>query len=487
MNILKPFPAVLRQADFLTLFCCFLRAFECLVLWMLFACFGVGIAVAQDSLTFAKVRQKGRWFLIDTAGNKILRQPQSLSASCYNSMNFVDGLAITTYDGKNGFWNLEGKQVLRNMCSRAYDFQNGYARVRFQGRWGLVNRQGKFVVEPIYDGVGNFCKEGLACVRMGDTIAFADTAGQIVIPFRYHCIVPAMHDHDELPTFSHGLAPVLARDITGNPSNQALGYINTRGEIVIPCRYRWPVDGNHIHGLYPPSFEQRWVRLIDNGTVVLVDTLGKENRNALLPDWTSGGFDHYNNVGGYSRLVNSSGETISAGKYVGIMEFSEGLAVTYLGNKENGDPEYEYIDTTGKVALGRRFGGAHNFQDGLALVWEEGKDYVFIDSSGLYLKHPGYLTEHGFHNGYASYFVLSGKDNHRKYGAIDKAGNIAVAARYDEPVYFSYGRAIVVKYGWGGYESRQHHRKGYVDTRGKVVVPLQKHFSPNRYERQPLR
>ncbi|ECH5021687.1 WG repeat-containing protein, partial [Campylobacter coli] len=46
--------------------------------------------------------------------------------------------------------------------------------------WGFIDKSGKIVIEPKFDGVGNF-SEGLAGVELNGKWGFIDKSGKIVI------------------------------------------------------------------------------------------------------------------------------------------------------------------------------------------------------------------------------------------------------------------------------------------------------------------
>ncbi|EAK1349894.1 WG repeat-containing protein, partial [Campylobacter coli] len=48
------------------------------------------------------------------------------------------------------------------------------------GKWGFIDKSGKIVIEPKFDGVGNF-SEGLAGVELNGKWGFIDKSGKIVI------------------------------------------------------------------------------------------------------------------------------------------------------------------------------------------------------------------------------------------------------------------------------------------------------------------
>ena len=77
---------------------------------------------------------------------------------------FFEGLAMVTKDGKYGYINEEGEEVIPCKHNEAWDFSEGLAKVKKDGKWGYINKEGEEVIPCKYDSVGDF-SEGLAEVK----------------------------------------------------------------------------------------------------------------------------------------------------------------------------------------------------------------------------------------------------------------------------------------------------------------------------------
>jgi hypothetical protein len=62
---------------------------------------------------------------------------------------FREGLAVVQKNGKYGYINREGVEVVPCVYDGAWGFSEGLARVRKNGKWGYINREG---VEYFEDG-----------------------------------------------------------------------------------------------------------------------------------------------------------------------------------------------------------------------------------------------------------------------------------------------------------------------------------------------
>jgi hypothetical protein len=138
----------------------------------------------------------------------------------------------------------------------------------------------------------------------------------------------------------------------------------------------------------------------------------------------------------YYGFIRKDGTMAIKAEYEDAVSFSEGLALVYLKNF------WGFIDTAGKIAIDLKFDSAGSFSEGLAKFG---------------VRDPGKKAT-GFYGGSFDNLVFSGK-----WGYIDKAGNTAISAQFDEAGRFAEGLAAVKKGAlWG-----------YIDQKGKLVIAPQ--------------
>jgi len=63
--------------------------------------------------------------------------------------NFAEGLARVQLDGKWGYIDREGKEVIQIKYDGAGDFFEGRARVVLNGKYSFINKEGKEIEEKI--------------------------------------------------------------------------------------------------------------------------------------------------------------------------------------------------------------------------------------------------------------------------------------------------------------------------------------------------
>lgn len=100
--------------------------------------------------------------------------------------NFHEGLAVVqNYEGKYGYIDQTGKEVISCQFSYADDFEDGLAMISENGECGFIDRSGKIVIATVYFRVSNFY-DGLACAqyRTGKW-GYMDRRGNEVVPCIY--------------------------------------------------------------------------------------------------------------------------------------------------------------------------------------------------------------------------------------------------------------------------------------------------------------
>lgn len=140
--------------------------------------------------------------------------------------------------------------------------------------------------------------------------------------------------------------------------------------------------------------------------------------------------------------------------YQHIYSYSEGLAMVEQ------DGKFGYIDTTGKLVIPAKYGIADYFYGGYASVCL-GDKWGVIDKTGKAVI-PIRYDFAAMQNGYARV------ENNGEYSILDANGNVIIP----EGVYDHIGGVVdgLISVQKNGVDSYKH---GFIDTTGKVVVPLQ--------------
>jgi len=324
-------------------------------------------------------------------------------ASVVNSQNYSEDknaqhrYIIISIDGKYTFANMEGERATDQLYDVLSVADNGmfyFKQGNVQGFLG-ENLQRVFVTEDI---ISTNASEGFVIYSANNKKGFIDiTTGQ-----KIGAAFDAVYD------FSEGLAAVQIGNSTG--------FINTFGELVIPCQF----SNNAIY---------RFTSGICN-----VMTGSKEEGNLK------------------AFYINKSGAKLFAKDFDYCMPFSEDRAFV----NENG---YWYIiDTKGEKIGDMTFGPYTKtvpsiFKEGRAVVVKDGK-YGIIDKDGQYVVMPKYDLMSDISDG----GVVFAQDG--LFGYMDTNGNIIIAPRYENLSPFRKGLAVFLK----------DHKYGVIDRAATVVV-----------------
>jgi hypothetical protein len=208
--------------------------------------------------------------------------------------------------------------------------------VQVDGKWGYVDEEGRQVIPPVFDLASTF-SEGLARVRQGDQHGFIDTAGRWAI--RLKDAVPAF-----VCEFGSGLAPVFDR------RSGEYGYIDKTGAFAIEPQFDNAncFSEDHAGVCIAEEDETGWpVRKWG-----YIDPSGK----TIVPAKYEAKFGAFRFregmakvcLDGKSGFVNLNGEEVIPCRFAGARSFQHGLARVTVGGFSSETGWWGYIDKTGK-------------------------------------------------------------------------------------------------------------------------------------------
>lgn len=333
-------------------------------------------------ILFIALLGTGAYFLIcnvnrETIESSNLTEEESLEAikslakniGKYSEIhNFHNGLAMVVRNGKYGFIDIKGNEVIPCKYDCLQSFSEGLSAVFKDGLMGFMNANGDIVIPCIYEGLANTkFSEGLASVCVNEKWGCINSKGEIVIPFEYenflefHDGLARINDYDNnnesrfidkegkivlrtresIRDFHEGLA-IIER-------NGLYGYVNKKMELVLPCQYEEATDFNE--GLAA-------VRLSNSNDWGYIDKEGNQVLPSIYGDCEE---DEY-------------GYAIPSGM------FSEGLAHVCIQRKwDDYRKNQGFIDRNGNTIIPMRFDAASDFSEGFARVMIEGDGVEEID------------------------------------------------------------------------------------------------------------
>ena len=159
-----------------------------------------------------------------------------------------NGLIKVRLDGKYGFINKDGEEIIPCKYEDADAFSDGLAKVKSAEGWGFVNENGEEIVACKYEEAHAFWL-GLAKVKSAKGWGFVNKNGEEIIPCKY----------EKAYAFEGGLSLVK--------SKEGYGFVNNEGEEIIPCKYE------DAHGFL---FGANTAEVKLNGEWINIDKTGKQ-------------------------------------------------------------------------------------------------------------------------------------------------------------------------------------------------------------------
>jgi hypothetical protein len=175
----------------------------------------------------------------------------SLAQNWEKKYEFVDncicGLSKVKKNGKVGYVNNKGVEIIKPQYEDGLTFNEGYTAVKLTDKWQYLDSTGKAITEAIFDDAYNF-SEGLAVVSKQNHFGFINTTGEVVIPFIFV----------NANSFSEGLAS--ASDNKGR-----WGYIDKKGN--------WKINPAYT---FANAFENGKARVMKGEKIIYIDKENKE-------------------------------------------------------------------------------------------------------------------------------------------------------------------------------------------------------------------
>lgn len=111
-----------------------------------------------------------------------------LSKAPYTSawlQNVSEDRLTVRRDGKYGFLDLSGSEIIPLIYDEAFSFHEGLAAVCKGGKWGFIDKTGAEIISPVYDEVDSAFHNGLAAALLNGKWGLIGKTGNAVLPFQY--------------------------------------------------------------------------------------------------------------------------------------------------------------------------------------------------------------------------------------------------------------------------------------------------------------
>lgn len=478
----------------------------------------------EDTKPFANdlsiVKKNGKYGLIDTLGREILPnvyryiepwekgtyrlhvghkkmgladpQGQLVLDTIYTTISIQhDNFLHVVRDRLAGLVDFRGREI----WPTAYTFlgfisDEGFLAAVKDGKYGIVDTAGKTLLPFIYDdGQAGFV-EGRITVYQGNKLLLMDTAFQIIKELRYN----------RSYAFSNGFALVEAKRKKDYDERQ-LGYINRRGEEIIPPQYhsayRFNRNGLAIVGLRKEGISTYMV--IDSTGMRCTSRLPTNHPAGLLHSLKPFGNRLFYNDSGSKSLAFFSSRT---GRYIPDLPYTAFSPLKYSDREDLAKVRIGWlvglIDTAINEILPVQFEDISTYKGNRIAVKQNGK-WGFADEKFRFRIPFVYDKVSAFHYGYATAY------SNTKQGIIDPKGRTIIPLQYKNTtvdslsnrvyaigeqgsdVYDRYGRLLLrseyeyIGGFWGKHYStfRQGGKMGILDDNFHIICqPEYDHIGP---------
>ena len=331
----------------------------------------------------------GKSGLIDTLGNKVVANNYERIGTGWDT--FIEGFAVVSRNGKKGYINTKGQEIIKCIYDNACDFSEGIAAVQLDGKWGFINVNGEFIIKNKFDGGSAsgywmndiFFTNGIARVVQNGIPIFIDKSGRKIADCPY----------SRIEKFREGFAAVC---IGNSYFDGTWGLINKKMELVAPCIYSF-FENSGVRN-------SGWTHYFENGIAIVttnngnpdsfgggylysfIDTTGKQLM-AWTSDWPGPNFQDglaAIEKNGKWGFIDKSGKMAISCIYEDVVRYYEqqsvgGFSEGLVAVKKNGN--WGFINTNGDNVIPFIYDKAFSFSEGLALVYKD-KNYYFINKHG---------------------------------------------------------------------------------------------------------
>ncbi len=275
----------------------------------------------------AKIKNNGKWFFIDTVGNKII------DTDLKNKLTWDFSEEIISYPNSEGKWgsvNINGDTIVPFKYKRIGHFKNEKALLQFEDNsLGIIDNRGVVLVDPgTYSYLEYPISEDDSSIRVYGVLE----AKEVKYGFlnrNLKKITP--------PLYEKGLK--FVNDIGVVKMNGKYGYVNFHGELVIPCIYE-----------KAKPFYDKYAIVSDGSKYGIISKKG-DTIGAFRFDYLSNSGFNENimpaKANGYWGIINIQGKTVVDFQFEDsdILNYKYGL----IAMKKNG--KWGMIDSLGNVII----------------------------------------------------------------------------------------------------------------------------------------
>ena len=328
-------------------------------------------AIDSFSENLARIKIDSKYGYIDKLGNIVI-EPQYSSAG-----KFSEGLsAVCTGDGYNqkkcGYIDKNGKTVIDFKYDDAEEFSFGYGVVKSGTKDIVIDKNSNEILNFTHSYIYNFgpVSEDLFIVPSKEA-----NKGLAVVDKNENVII------DEIAGFginNDGIINVhqIFNGVGDFWNDGKWGYIDDKGKLIID--YQYDYAGSFNDGLAAVVKDGKYGYINKENKYVIESTFKYENAFDT-PNFSDGLVVIYEKP--TSTVYNAKGKKVFE-KDFGIFDYKNGYARFIK------DDKYGFVDKKGKVVIENKYQSVSDFNDGLALVFnnydmdKDTGEFEFINKDG---------------------------------------------------------------------------------------------------------
>lgn len=402
----------------------------------------------------ARIRENRQYGVINRAGAYIL--PAEFDSVAITGKAIVAGMRI----GNHWNWHLfdlQGKKKSRHTYQAIVPQQHELLPAKLNGRWGYINQQGAEVLLCRYDTTYAF--EGdLARVRFNDSMGVINREGfwqlypaadhiTIVSPTRF--VARNQQNHqllDEqgkvLYSSPHILSPVEGGLLEINLLKQ-YGLLDLNGNRIAATEYDW-ISELKEGEIYLARKEGRKGILSKDGQSFIAESDKTFQKLYELHEGYLGA-----EIDQQHGFVDTQGRLRISNRYDSVTHFSDGYAAIKLMGR------WGYIDKIERLKIQPLYEEARPFEDGMAIIQKNGL-LGLVNKKGEEVIRPEYEDLRALKSG--RYLIVK----NGKMGITDRHANFLLSAKYDDIQDLKNGYFLVSRSG----------KKGLVNYQGVSTIPM---------------
>lgn len=255
--------------------------------------------------------------------------------------------------------------------------------------------------------------------------------------------------------YSGGLALIKQQNLVNNTWITGYGYINTKGELVIPCEYADGKDFVDNRAWVKKKDSKYWTLINEKGEVI--PTKNYEKVGYIMEGYSDRIAVYENGKMGW---IDRDGKEVIPCKYLGSSTFDKEFGLACVTLYDSQEEKYGFIDKNGAMVIPFQFkqAGTSSFHNGFCRASVGGKT-VLINDKGEVVFTPKYGSLQNINHGL---MAVATKPNRKGWGFINMENEMVIPAIYDHVSSFNEDGFAYVE---------RDEKVGLIDTTGKEILP----------------